>query len=307
MILHLDRQPHDAVAAIDSSGHILKYSELLSFSEEINSLLPERSLLFLLTENNVGGIAWSIGSINSGNVPLILNAHTEQGLYHNLFDLYRPAFLCVPSSQVATFTYETVMERYGYTLLRTGMDTCPLYEELSHLLPTSGSTGSPKLVRHKYSNIEAAALNISTFFGLTEADRPLLVLPLYYTMGLSVVFSHLYVGATILITNLSMTDRNFWDFMKGQRATSFTGVPYSFEILNLMRFFRMDLPDLTLLTQGGGKMPRQLNLKFAEYCRDHGKRWIATYGQSEGTARMSYLPPDYSRRWPPAVFPVRHA
>ena len=236
MILHLDRQPHDAVAAIDSSGHILKYSELLSFSEEINSLLPERSLLFLLTENNVGGIAWSIGSINSGNVPLILNAHTEQGLYHNLFDLYRPAFLCVPSSQVATFTYETVMERYGYTLLRTGMDACPLYEELSHLLPTSGSTGSPKLVRHKYSNIEAAALNISTFFGLTEADRPLLVLPLYYTMGLSVVFSHLYVGATILITNLSMTDRNFWDFMKGQRATSFTGVPYSFEILNLMRF-----------------------------------------------------------------------
>ena len=84
---------HISVAAIDSSGHILKYSELLSFSEEINSLLPERSLLFLLTENNVGGIAWSIGSINSGNVPLILNAHTEQGLYHNLFDLYRPAFL----------------------------------------------------------------------------------------------------------------------------------------------------------------------------------------------------------------------
>ena len=90
--------------------------------------------------------------------------------------------LCVPSSQVATFTYETVMERYGYTLLRTGMDTCPLYEELSHLLPTSGSTGSPKLVRHKYSNIEAAALNISTFFGLTEADRPLLVLPLYLSL-----------------------------------------------------------------------------------------------------------------------------
>ena len=77
MILHLDRQPHDTVAAIDSSGHILKYSELLSFSEEINSLLPERSLLFLLTENNVGGIAWSIGSINSGNVPLILNSHRE--------------------------------------------------------------------------------------------------------------------------------------------------------------------------------------------------------------------------------------
>ena len=58
----------------------------------------------------------------------------------------------------------------------------------------------------------------------------------------------------------------------------------------MMRFFRMDLPDLNLLTQGGGKMSRQLNLKFAEYCRDNGKQWIATYGQSEGTARMAYLP-----------------
>ena len=82
--------------------------------------------------------------------------------------------------------------------------------------------------------------------------------------------------------------------IKTERATSFTGVPYSFEILNLMRFFRMDLPDLELLTQGGGRMSKELNLKFAEYCREHGKRWVATYGQSEGTARMAYLPPEYA-------------
>ena len=294
MILHLNEHPQEAVAAIDSSGTSLTYGELLLLSGELGKLLPARSLLFLLTENNVGGIAWGIGCINSGNVPLILNAHIEDGLFQSLFDIYRPPFLCVPSALAEKWNYSVVLERYGYSLLCTGMPQCPLYEELSHLLPTSGSTGSPKLVRHKYENIEAAALNISTFFGLTSQDRPLLVLPLYYTMGLSVVFSHLYVGATVLITNLSMTDKAFWFFMKKLRATSFTGVPYSFEILNLMRFFRMDLPDLTLLTQGGGKMPHALNLKFAEYCRDTGRRWIATYGQSEGTARMAYLPPEYA-------------
>lgn len=294
MILRLDEHPQDAVAAIDSLGNSLKYGDLLAFSEEIGSMLPKHSLLFLLTENNVGGIAWSIGCINSRNVPLILNAHIEEGLYRNLFELYCPPYLCIPSEMARTLSYEVMAERYGYSLLCTGIESCELYEDLSHLLPTSGSTGSPKLVRHKYENIGAAALNISTFFGLTQADRPLLVLPLYYTMGLSVVFSHLYVGATVLITNLSMTDKAFWDFMKERRATSFTGVPYSFEILSVMRFFRMDLPDLTLLTQGGGKMPRQLNLKFAEYCRDNEKRWIATYGQSEGTARMAYLPPEFA-------------
>ena len=294
MILRLNEQPQDAVAAIDASGDILKYGELLSFSESIGKILSRRSLLFLLTENNAGGIAWSIGCIDSGNVPLILNAHIEEELYQNLLDVYRPPYICLPSLMAVDSRYEKVCAYYGYTLLRTGMEDCMMHTDLSHLLPTSGSTGSPKLVRHKYENIEAAALNISTFFGLTSNDRPLLVLPLYYTMGLSVVFSHLYVGATVLITNQSMTDKAFWNFMKEQRATSFTGVPYSFEILNLMRFFRMDLPDLTLLTQGGGKMPRRLNLKFAEYCRDTGKRWIATYGQSEGTARMAYLPPEYA-------------
>ena len=291
MVLQLNKQPKEAIAAIDARGNILTYGELVDFSNEITTFMPSRSLLFILTENNAGGVAWSIGCINSGNVPLILNTHIEEGLYKNLFEIYQPPYLCVPATlTISLASYEVVAERYGYTLLKTKLKACPMYPELSHLLPTSGSTGSPKLVRHKYDNIEAAALNISTFFHLTKEDRPLLVLPLYYTMGLSVVFSHLYVGATILITNQSMTDRAFWSFMKEQKATSFTGVPYSFEILNMMRFFRMDLPDLKLLTQGGGKMPRQLNLKFAEYCRDNGKQWIATYGQSEGTARMAYLP-----------------
>ena len=290
MILNLDKWQHEAVAAIDAQGNQLTYGGLRDFAVQAGMLMPARSLFFLLVENNGGGIAWTIGNICAGNVPLILNAHLDEGLYKSLFELYQPPFVCVPEAMAERFDYEVVLTCFGYTLMKTGCEACPLHEDLSHLLPTSGSTGSPKLVRHQYANIEAAALNISTFFELTEKDRPLMVLPLYYTMGLSMVFSHLYVGATILITNQSMTDRNFWRFMKEEHATSFTGVPYSFEILNLMRFFRMDLPDLTLLTQGGGRMTKELNLKFAEFCRDNGKRWIATYGQSECTARMAWLP-----------------
>ena len=294
MQLNLDKWPHDAVAAIDSQENRLTYGELREFAAQAGRLMPGRSLLFLLVENNVGGIVWTIGNISAGNVPLILNAHLDEGLYQSLYDLYRPPYICVPEGMSDKYPYETVVTCYGYTLMKTGCEACPMNDELSHLLPTSGSTGSPKLVRHKYENIEAAALNISTFFELKAQDRPLMVLPLYYTMGLSMVFSHFYVGATVLITNLSMTDRDFWRFMKEERASSFTGVPYSFEILNLMRIYRMDLPDLKLLTQGGGRMPRELNLKFAEWCRDTGRQWIATYGQSECTARMAWLPPKWA-------------
>ena len=294
MVLNIVNKDRSAIAAIDSQGQQLTYGELVDFLAVLKAQMPKRTLLFMLVENNVGGIAWTIGNICAGNVPLILNAHMDEELYRSLYELYRPPYVCMPEGMAEKFSYEMVGTWYGYSLMKTGNEACPLYDDLSHLLPTSGSTGSPKLVRHKYENIEAAALNISTFFQLTNEDRPLMVLPLYYTMGLSMVFSHLYVGATVLITNLNMTDRRFWQFMKEERATSLTGVPYSFEILNLMRFFRMDLPDLKLLTQGGGRMPKELNLKFAEWCRDTGRQWIATYGQSECTARMAWLPPKWA-------------
>lgn len=289
MILGLQHIDPQRIAAIDTNGSTLKYAEIVQLSQHITSLVSQRALCFLLVENNIGGIAWTMSMLDSRQlVPLILNVKTEEALLQQLLATYQPTYICAPESFSIDGTF--VDQQYGYQLTKVSEDICPLYEELSHLLPTSGSTGSPKLVRHKYDNIEAAGLNISTFFELKETDRPLMVLPLYYTMGLSMVFSHLRVGATILITGLSMTDPNFWKFLKEQQATSFTGVPYSFQILNLMRFFRMDLPHLDLLTQGGGKMPTDLNIKFAEYCRDKGKRWIATYGQSECTARMAYLP-----------------
>lgn len=294
MILNLDKHPRTSVAAKDSSGGILTYGDMLGFSEEMARRLPARSFVFLLTQNNIGGVAWCIGLLNAGIVPLILNAHIEKGLLDNLVNLYKPQYVCLPDSLATGWEEEKIIGRYGYSVLDMGGESCPLHDKLSHLLPTSGSTGSPKLVRHTYDNIQAAALNISTFFNLDASERPLLVLPLHYTMGLSVVFSHLWVGATLLITHLNMTDKAFWTFLKEERATSFTGVPYSFEILNLMRFFQMDLPHLKLLTQGGGKLRRELNVKFAEYCRDNGKQWIATYGQSEGTARMAYLPARYA-------------
>lgn len=293
MLLNIDNVPVERIAAVDSDGGILSYGEIVSLAGEIKAKIGTRSLLFILTENNIGGIAWVMATLISGNVPLIISAGMEEGLKNNLRETYRPAYICTPE-RLSETPDPVVSAAYGYNLIATGAPHAELHPSLSHLLPTSGSTGSPKLVRHKYENIEAAALNISTFFRLSETDRPFMVLPLHYTMGLSMVFSHLKVGATILITDLKMTDAAFWKFLKAEHATSFTGVPFSYEVLDKMRFTRMKLPEMTLLTQGGGKMPTDLNLKFAEFCRDNGKRWVATYGQSEGTARMAWLPEEYA-------------
>ena len=81
MILNLDKWPRESVAAIDSQGNSLTYGRLRDFAEKAKELMTHRSLLFLLVENNCGGIAWTIGIICAGNVPLILNAHLDAGLY----------------------------------------------------------------------------------------------------------------------------------------------------------------------------------------------------------------------------------
>ena len=110
-----------------------------------------------------------------------------------------------------------------------------------------------------------------------------------YTYGLSIINSHLLVGATILLTDKSLMQKGFWELFKGAGATSFGGVPYTYEILDKLRFARMSLPSLRYMTQAGGKLSKELHRKFAEYAEQSGVSFVVMYGQCEATARMGYL------------------
>lgn len=290
MFLDLDKKNSQNIAAIDDSGMQVTYGDLCDFSKEFARHLPTRSLIFILSENKIGSLLGYVAALSNHIVPLILSAKTEKGLYEQLRDRYLPEYLWVPTEMAATLGYETIFNAWDYTLLKTGMPSVPMHDDLSLLLPTSGSTGSPKLVRHSYRNIEANADNVRRLFDLTSKERAMAILPMHYTMGLSVVASHLLAGATLLLSGRSLLDKGFWAMLR--EATSFTGVPYSFDILMKMRFTRMNLPNLQIITQGGGKLAPEIFQALAQYAHDQGKKFIATYGQSECTARMAYLPPE---------------
>ncbi|MBR6989401.1 MAG: AMP-binding protein [Bacteroidaceae bacterium] len=290
MFLQLDEKDPSRIAVIDDSGESLTYGSLCSYADELRKVLPYRTLVFLLAENCIGSLIGYTSFLNNHVVPLILSNKTEKTLFDNLYSTYQPEYLWLPTSRTAEFGQEPLYSAFGYSLIKTGNPTSELFEDLSLLLPTSGSTGSPKLVRHSYRNIEANAENVKNLFQITPSERAMGVLPMHYTMGLSVIASHLYAGATVLLCGKSLLDRGFWSMLKEQHATSFTGVPYSFELLSKLRFFRMDLPDLKIVTQGGGKLTEEMWQSLVDYAKDKGKKFIATYGQSECTARMAYLP-----------------
>lgn len=281
-------------AVIDKSGMLITYRELEEEKDRIAAVVGGRCLVFCLCTNTIGSIVGYVSFINENIVPLLLNAHLEKDFLDNLLSIYLPKFLWVPEENISSFGgMRKVYGCYGYALLKTEYaKEYPLCPELGLLLTTSGSTGSPKFVRQSYTNIRSNAESIVQYLELDETERPITTLPMNYTYGLSVINSHLLVGAVILVTEDGLMQKEFWEFFKAQNATSFGGVPYTYEMLERLRFYRMELPSLRTMTQAGGKLIPELHKKFAEYASVSGKKFVVMYGQCEATARMGYLPAD---------------
>lgn len=290
MYLNIDKAPKDRIASVDDTGRQLTYGDLCEFCKEFGRIIDHRTLVFIMATNTNASLLGYIACLNNKVVPLIISANTDEQLYERFLQMYSPEYIWAPVDM--NFPFKRDYEVDGYALFKTGKISPELYEELSMLLPTSGSTGSPKLVRHSYRNLEANAKNVCGIFNIDETHRTLAQLPMHYTMGRSVIDSHLYGHATILLTAKPLTDRSFWKRLKEEHATSFTGVPYSYEILLKMRFERLELPHLKIITQGGGKLTEETFIKLANYAKDKGKKFIPTYGQTECSARMTYLPAD---------------
>lgn len=293
MFLNMENKQRTKTAVIDNTYHKMSYGDLCDFSEEFGEKVEPRSIVFVMCENCIGALAGYIGCMNKKAVPLLLNAGMDKSLLDSLLQTYTPAYIWLPENMLEIFhDFVRLYEKHGYYLLKTQNEIYPLYEDLSMLLTTSGSTGSPKLVRHSYLNPEVNAKNVSTFFGFTSEDRGMADLPMQYTMGLSVICSHLYVGATVLLFQGSLMSSEFWDFFKGERATDFTGVPFSYDVFLKLGFLNMDLPDLRIISEGGGKLTDDTFQKLVKYAENTGKKFYATFGTTETTARLAYLPPE---------------
>lgn len=174
-----------------------------------------------------------------------------------------------------------------------------LHPDLRLLLSTSGSTGSPRLVRLSAANLDANAAAIASSLGLTATDVALTTLPLDYCYGLSVLHSHLAVGASVVLDDRSVTDPALWAHARAREVTSFAGVPYTFDLLGSAGW--PDLPSLRQVTQAGGRMAPERVRTLAQQGAREGWELVVMYGQTEATARMAYLPPHLASRHPETV------
>lgn len=278
--------------ALVTESEQMSYAELVSLADRITENLPNRSLMMILCRNDIMTIAGYIGAIRSGIVPIMVNSKVDPQLLKRLYETYRPYAILSPEG---LWEGTQLFHNRGAVLIKTDYNELPnLNDELALLLPTSGSTGSPKLVRQTYSNIRSNTESIIKYLGILDTDTAITSLPLNYTYGLSILNTHLCAGAKIFVTEKTYFDSDIWDIFRKYKISSFGAVPYTFEMLKRLSFFRLDLPDLRYITQAGGKLDTELHLEYAEYMRNKGKEFIVMYGATEATARMAYLPGKYS-------------
>lgn len=285
-------------AVITDRGEQLSYGELKTQSDKFAEAIKDKGLLICLCENRLGSLVGYVGCLEHRIPIVLLDGGKEAGSIKNLVEIYQPEYLWLLEDRAGDYYGEKVYEYANYILLRmryaNEIEKPEINPELALCLTTSGSTGSPKFVRLSLSNVKANAEQIAEYLEIDENERPVTVLPSYYSYGVSVINSHLIKGATLLMTEGTVAQREFWSFMKEQKATSIAGVPYTYEMLKMLRFFRMDLPYLKTMTQAGGKLNKDIAKQYIEFAQEKGKRFFVMYGQTEATARMSYLPLEHA-------------
>lgn len=284
----------ERVALVSSSGEDWSYSRMLNGADRLAGHVGERTVGFAFCRNDIPSILFYVGCLRRRVVPVMLSPEMPPDRIQALLVAYRPNLLFGPSSLVECewVDCKDVSARLdGYSLVKLqdarGFDS--IDHRLALLMSTSGSTGSPNFVRQSYANLESNAESIALSLCMRPEDRAIMTLPLNYTYGLSIVNSHLQIGASLVLNNSSVTDRTFWTLFQSTKANNFGGVPYTYEMLRRLGYGFLKDGGIRYLTQAGGRLRPDRVAEIASLCRDAGVGFYVMYGQTEASPRMSVL------------------
>jgi long-chain acyl-CoA synthetase len=268
------------------------FSELLSFYEELNQLSGvNKGLIFLYPDNSVKSIQIFFNCFASNNAIALLSPNLNEELKNQLEKLYNP-FIIIDQTRNEVVGYENFKISNGINIHKIkNRKHYSVHPELKLLLSTSGTTGSPKFVKLALDNIYSNCDSILNYLPINNKDVTPLNLPIYYSYGLSVLTTNSCSGGKIICTNNDVLSHEFWKEFNEYGFTTLSGVPFVYEMLNRTGFIKKDFPTLRYLTQAGGKLNNKLVELFGEYAQSKNIDFYIMYGQTEATARMSYLEP----------------
>ncbi len=245
----------------------------------------EKKLVFLYLDNSIESVSNFFSVLKSPHTLVMLSLDLAENFKTELEKIYLPYYIFDKK--------RTFIKGYNNSSVffeKTDKNNAVIHPSVKVLLSTSGTTGSPKFVKLSEENLLSNANAIAEYLSIQPSDVTPLNLPIHYSYGLSVLTSNSLKGGKIICGNTDVLNRAFWNNMENFGYTSIAGVPFVYEMLDRIGFTKKKYPSLKYFTQAGGKLQNNLVKKFADYAQQEGINFYVMYGQTEATARMSYLP-----------------
>ena len=300
-------QKRPAATAFVSAKSLLTYGELLSAAWRVHDTLVAHpdfetgGRVALLLENSPEYAAAFYGTLLAGGVVVPIPPDAMES---------RVSEVCRSCESTLLFTSDRVRCRrqdlrsreFDIVELEQGPDgpgrvevpptrTLAGPDELAAIFFTSGSSGLPKGVMLSHRNLISNSESICQYLGIDSRERALAVLPFYHAFGNSVLHTHFLSGATLVLDGSSTFPESLLDAIRRHGATSLSGVPDLFHfLLNHSSLGESELPSLRYMAVAGGALRPELALDAAQ--RILPAQFVVMYGQTEATARLSYLPPE---------------
>jgi acyl-CoA synthetase (AMP-forming)/AMP-acid ligase II len=297
----------DESSAIFSGEEVVTYRRLRTEVRRVVSVLsasggPPGDRIGIWSENSPFFVAAYLGVLRAGRVAVPFQTEQHEETFARIVRDCGMKLLLVSARHAGRLA--PWAERAGVRLLQGGdvlaaapdatdrsPPPCDPQRDLAAIMFTSGSTGEPKGVMVTHGNLLANTADILSYMRLTAADRSLVVLPFHYCFGASVLHTHLAAGGSVVLNNSFLYPETVLRDLAEKECTGLAGTPSTFQILmRRTNFCETRFPDLRWFQQAGGKLPEPFLREIMSAFPD--KRFYVMYGQTEATARLSYLPPE---------------
>ncbi len=279
----------------------ITYKNLLDDTEKLEKIFKKKEIILIFSENCYEFFVCYVAAIRENQVLMLVNSKTNEVDILDILNRYDPDY--VFCQNIKKYKNYSIKLNFGsfHLLKKNQVKKYKINKELSCLLSTSGTTGVKKFVKLSVKNILSNSTEISKSLNINQNDTSITTMPPYYSYALSVINTHLMNGAKIIINNFSLVDRNFWDLFKYYKPNNLNGVPYTFQILDKIKFEKMEIGCLRYITQAGGKLESKLRDKFIETCEKKKIRFNIMYGQAEASPRISIMPWKLLKKFPSSV------
>ena len=284
----MQNQCNDKIALITEFDEFISYGQLNSCVNKVKEHIKTKSLVLILANNDVETITFYLATLMADSTVIL---SSESVNFQALIELYCPRYIVKRKKAIDLPNHYKVNYNLGEYELGEADVNYDIDSGVALLLSTSGSTGNPKCVKITYKNLLDNTKSIVDSLEIKEADITITTLPFNYTYGLSIINTHLFSGSTVILCNYSIIEKGFWDVFLKYRANNFGGVPYTYEILLKLNLINAkNMKNVRYLTQAGGKLDIAKIKEMINYAEKYGFKFLVMYGQTEATARMSYLP-----------------